>query len=225
MFEKIEQYGDQAILISWKKKINKFTSYDISIFNQKIQQVHNHEIIETVQAYCSLTIYVRGKQAIETTIIWLKGIYTSEDFIDTKKSKTWKIPVCYDEEFGIDLRHVAKQAKVNVNDVVELHCECIYRVEFIGFLPGFPYLSGLNSKLYTPRLKKPRASIPQGSVAIGGCQTGIYPVESPAGWHVIGRTPVKLFDSSKQAPCFIKPMDKIKLLPITRLQFDKYSND
>jgi inhibitor of KinA len=136
-------------------------------------------------------------------------------------SRTWKIPVCYDLCLGLDLQQLADSKPLSVEEVIQLHCQPLYHVYFLGFLPGFPYLGGLDSRLATPRLASPRVQIPKGSVAIGDHQTGVYPNESPGGWNIIGRTPIELFDVKRSTPTFIQAGDKVKFNPINLDEFNK----
>ena len=131
-----------------------------------------------------------------------------------------EIPVCYDPEFALDLDHVASQAKLTPTKVVDLHSRAEYRVSCIGFVPGFPFLAGLPKELATPRRATPRKEIPAGSVAIGGAQTGIYPLRSPGGWNLIGRTPLQLFDPEKTPPAFLCAGDRVRFRAITREEFE-----
>ena len=135
-------------------------------------------------------------------------------------ARSIEIPVCYDPEFALDLDHVASQAKLTPTKVVDLHSRAEYRVSCIGFVPGFPFLAGLPKELATPRRATPRKEIPAGSVAIGGAQTGIYPLRSPGGWNLIGRTPLHLFDPEKTPPAFLHAGDRIRFRAITREEFE-----
>ncbi len=132
-----------------------------------------------------------------------------------------QIPVCYEAEFAIDLEQVAQRAGIHRKEVVDLHCDAEYRVHCVGFTPGFPFLGGLPRKIATPRRDVPRKEIPAGSVAIGGMQTGIYPVKSPGGWNVIGRTPLRLFDPQKNPPALLRAGDRVRFHPITREEFER----
>jgi inhibitor of KinA len=131
-----------------------------------------------------------------------------------------KIPVCYDPEFALDLDSVAQHAQISPREVVDLHSAAEYRVSCIGFVPGFPFLSGLPKKLATPRRATPRKEIPGGSIAIGGAQTGIYPLRSPGGWNLIGRTPVRLFEPDRNPPTLLRAGDRVRFRVITREEFD-----
>jgi inhibitor of KinA len=132
------------------------------------------------------------------------------------------IPVCYDIEFGPDLPDVARHAGLSVEEVIRLHSSPTYLVYFLGFSPGFVYLGGLPEALDTPRLATPRASIAGGSVGIAGSQTGIYPVDSPGGWRLIGRTPLRMFDPEAEPPTRLQPGDRMKFAPIDQAQFEEF---
>jgi inhibitor of KinA len=133
-----------------------------------------------------------------------------------------EIPVCYDAEFGFDLDRVAEHTKLSKREVVHLHSTGEYRVACIGFVPGFTFLAGLPKSLATPRRDVPRKEIPPGSVGIGGAQTGIYPLRSPGGWNLIGRTPLQLFDASKNPPTVLHPGDRVRFRAITRTEFESF---
>ncbi len=133
--------------------------------------------------------------------------------------KLVQIPTVYGGEHGPDLPFVAQHAGLFEADVIRLHSETEYYVYMIGFTPGYVYLGGLPERLHTPRLSSPRIKVPRGSVAVGGSQTGIYPVESPGGWRIIGRTYLTLFDSSKEIPTLMLPGDKVRFVPITEAEY------
>jgi KipI family sensor histidine kinase inhibitor len=130
------------------------------------------------------------------------------------------IPVCYDLEFGPDLRDVANHAKIPEREVIRLHSSVTYRVHFLGFTPGFAYLGGLPEALHAPRLASPRKHVPAGTVAIAGSQAGVYPVDSPGGWQLIGRTPVRIFDPGAMRPTLLEPGDLVRFSAIDRTLFD-----
>jgi inhibitor of KinA len=131
-----------------------------------------------------------------------------------------EIPACYDPEFALDIERVAEHAQISASEVVDLHSSAEYRVSCIGFTPGFPFLSGMPKKLAIPRRETPRKEIPAGSVGIGGAQTGIYPLRSPGGWNLIGRTPLKLFDPAKNPPALLQAGDRVRFRAVTREEFE-----
>ena len=130
-----------------------------------------------------------------------------------------EIPVCYGGDFGEDLGFVAAHGGLTEEEVIRIHSGRDYRIYMLGFLPGFPYLGGLDSRLFTPRLSAPRVKIPAGSVGIGGEQTGIYPLESPGGWQLIGRTPLTLFSPERGGALPYKPGDRIRFVPISPQEY------
>lgn len=147
----------------------------------------------------------------------------ARDFVPAEDSsaRRWEIPVCYGGEFGPDLAEVAELHGISEKEVIFLHSRVDYRVCFLGFSPGFPYLSGLPAELATPRLETPRKLVPAGSVAIGGEQTGIYPVDSPGGWRIIGQTPHQLFTPLADEPTLLRPGDTVRFVPISREHWSK----
>jgi inhibitor of KinA len=144
-------------------------------------------------------------------------IYSSGFAKKESKPKTWKIPVCYDEEFGIDLKEIAVSKKCGVKDIIYMHTSPKYLIYFTGFLPGFLYLGGLPATLLIPRRSSPRLQIIKGAVAIGGQQTGIYPTESPGGWNIIGNSPLEFFNPTQNPPCFSETGDYLKFYAIDRV--------
>jgi inhibitor of KinA len=141
-----------------------------------------------------------------------------------RERRVVEVPVCYDEEFAPDLSVVAKASGLGLDKVVQLHASAEYRVGFIGFAPGFPYLVGLPPQLATPRRAVPRQMVPAGAVAIGGGQTGIYPSASPGGWNVIGRTPLRLFETTRAEPALLRAGDGVRFHTINRAEFDALSS-
>ena len=136
-------------------------------------------------------------------------------------SSAIEIPICYDEKFALDLDEISNHVRLPPDRVIAMHSAARYRVSCLGFTPGFPYLTGLPGELATPRRPVPRKQVPSGSVGIGGNQTGIYPVTSPGGWNVIGRTPVRLFAPSKHPPALLCPGDYVQFRPISRAEFEE----
>ncbi len=215
----IQQIEQSSFLITWKNEINPNTSREIYHFNKAILKLFPDLIIDSVPAYCSLTLYVNHGIAAQLFIDELLELYENTDFYTKIKSSHWEIPVCYHPSLGLDLISLSRGLNFSVEKIISLHSTPIYTVDFIGFLPGFPYLSGLNKKLHAPRLSSPRVRVKKGSIGIGSNQTGIYPLESPAGWNLIGNTPIDLFDSRKPNPCLLSPMDTLKFIPISLSQY------
>lgn len=142
---------------------------------------------------------------------------------NTTEPRSHTLPVCYDPALAPDLSRVAELAGLSVRQVIERHASGSYRVEVIGFSPGFGYLSGLDASLHTPRLDSPRARIPAGSVGIAGEHTGAYPQATAGGWNLIGRTPAPLFDTQRDPPALLRLGDSVRFEPIDRSTFDRLS--
>ena len=140
----------------------------------------------------------------------------------SQKGRIITIPVRYGGSFGPDLPEVAEYHGMTPSEVIALHSAVTYRVYMIGFSPGFPFLGGLDPRLHTPRKKSPREKVPAGSVGLADQQTGIYSLDSPGGWQLIGRTPVKLFDLSREEPLLLGAGDRVLFQPITEKEFENY---
>ena len=132
-----------------------------------------------------------------------------------------EIPVCYDTSLGIDLKEISKQKKLSIEDIIRIHASTIYDVYMLGFLPGFAYMGTVDEKIITPRKEKPRLHVAAGSIGIAGAQTGIYPIDSPGGWQLIGKTPLQIFNKEKINPCLLKAGDKVQFVAIDKNEFEK----
>ncbi len=174
-------------------------------------------VIEHVPAWTSLTVYYDpariGYRAICTRIAAAAANLGEQS---AAPARMVTIPVCYGGEFGPDLEDVARGAGLTVDEAVALHSGAQYVVGMMGFSPGFAYLAGLPARLVTPRLATPRLSVPAGSVGIGGSQTGVYPIATPGGWRIIGRTTLRLFDPAAENPFLLQPGDAVSFEAITR---------
>ncbi|PQB07984.1 allophanate hydrolase [Polaribacter filamentus] len=218
-------FGAKAILIEWKAIIEEATLKDILEFKDKINSQKSESYLDFSVGYNSLTIIFKDiildfNQEVEK----LKLIYTLNSTIKPVQKFLWEIPVCYDLEFGIDLEEMSKSLNLEISEIIKMHSEGIYTVFFIGFLPGFLYLGGLNSKLFFDRKPNPRLNVEVGSVGIGGEQTGVYPVNSAGGWNIIGKAPISFFDLEASNPCFAKSGDQIKFSAITKKEFLELEN-
>jgi len=180
-------------------------------------------LIETVPAYRSLLItYDPLITDVATVTHWIEDMQENMDRIQIPEPKTVEIPVVYGGEYGPDLEWVAQCHKISTREAIKLHTETIYQVYMIGFTPGFPYMGELPEQLTVPRRETPRTVIPEGSVAIAQRQTGIYPVESPGGWHILGRTPLKLFHPTQSPPTLIEMGDVVRFFPIKEREFRQW---
>ena len=142
----------------------------------------------------------------------------------SNKKRNWKIPICYNSELALDIKNVSKILKIDTKEFIKKHKESSYIVDMIGFLPGFLYLGGLNNSLSLPRKKVPRKIIPKGSIGIAEKQTGIYNIESPGGWNIIGRTPLELFDKKSEPPLKMRQGDTITFYEVDINEFNRINN-
>lgn len=221
---KYKPFGERSILVEWPSEINENILNDVLVFKNKLQNQSIELKIEVKSAYNSILItYSFTIDNINDKILALKAPYSTKINFQKTSYRLWKIPVSYDEEFALDLDEICKQKNLSKTEIIQLHSETIYTVFFIGFLPGFLYLGGLDEKLHFPRKASPRLQVKKGSVAIGGNQTGVYPNESPGGWNIIGNSPINFFDSNKEAPCFAKSGDRIQFVPISLKDYDEIS--
>lgn len=220
---KILPAGDQALVVEFGQEISEELNRKVQILNQKITDRKIEGIVETVPTFRSLLVTydpaVIGFQKLKQI---LEKIQADVDMSGDQGHHVVEIPVCYGGEFGEDLPDVAAHAGLSEEEVIRLHSEKEYNIYMLGFLPGFPYLGGLDPRLHTPRLANPRTKIPAGSVGIGGEQTGIYPLDSPGGWRLIGRTPLKLYDPDREEPFLYQAGDYIRFVPITREEYEAY---
>ncbi|GAA4811234.1 5-oxoprolinase subunit PxpB [Litoribaculum gwangyangense] len=213
-------FGERAILVEWPQEINELILADIIHFKQKIKKSKLKLLVELKSSYNSLLIiYSNSIKNLEHEIVIIDKIYGSEKISAKNESKLWKIPVCYDTDFALDLEFISKEKKLSKKEIIKRHSQPIYTVYFIGFLPGFLYLGGLDKSLEIPRKSSPRLHIEKGAVAIGGNQTGVYPNTSPGGWNVIGNSPLNFFDASNVNPCFAQAGDRIKFYPVSLKEY------
>ncbi|MFY0630535.1 MAG: 5-oxoprolinase subunit PxpB [Flavobacteriaceae bacterium] len=202
-------FGESAVLIEWPAKIDEDIIDDIVGFEKAISKKVN--LLDTVIAYNSLMLrYHEPIKGFDSVIDQLKELYAIEKTEKKTNKRVWRIPVCYDVKFGLDLEEIAVAKKLSVDEVIQLHSEPEYLIYFLGFQPGFLYLGGLSKQIQMARRPNPRLRVEKGSVGIGGEQTGVYPQDSSGGWNIIGKSPIDFFDVSKEQPCFAKAGDKIQ---------------
>lgn len=217
----IHSLSEDAVLIHFGHK-NQNLKVQNAIF--QIECFPFPGLRELVPAYQTLTVYydpfiVNGAFPFEKVKIHLETILKSLNTTTVTSNRFIEIPVCYESEFAPDLIDLAASNNLTVEEAVQLHSSVIYDVMFIGFSPGFPFLSGLDDRLHFPRKMVPRLKVHQGSVGIAGKQTGIYSLDSPGGWQIIGRTPIKLFKIKNEPPTLLKAGDKVKFYPISQKEF------
>jgi inhibitor of KinA len=217
-----QAFGNKAILIEWPNKIDEEILDDIIGFLQCILSNEKSLLSNYTSGYNSILFQYNSIINTSQKGHYLLSLYNSTERKNKYIPKSWDIPVCYEENFGFDLPSFVNRG-LSSQEVVNLHTSKAFRVFMIGFLPGFIYLGGLPPELHMDRKENPRSHIPKGSIAIGGEQTGIYPMDSPGGWHVIGRTPLSLFDISKKKPISISQGDYIRFYAIDKDVFQNLS--
>ena len=222
-FPVFKKFGSNAVLLEWPELISREIQAEVSQYSNLVEDLLYQDIIETVMTYQSLAIYLRKEVNIEDFIDRLSKMDLSE-YIIPEEGRIMVIPVCYERNMAEDIEHICFHTGLTEAEIITLHSEVTYDVAFIGFLPGFAYLNGLPRSLNVPRRKTPRRKVPKGAVAIGGQQTGIYPMESPGGWNIIGRCPLELFDINKTQPCLLKAGDRIRFQQITESVFQEISD-
>jgi inhibitor of KinA len=230
---KIYGLSEKSVTIRFGTAIDHDLLYLIADFNQLLLQNPFSGLITTVPAYTTLTVFfdplsvmlsdLPGELCFEKVSAHLNKIAK----IKREKSKIiadkMVIPVCYGGDFGQDLLTVARTNKLSETEVVDIHTAGQYIVFMIGFVPGFAYMGGMDARLSTPRKEVPNAKIPAGSVGIAGNQTGIYPMETPGGWQIIGRTPLKMFDINRLQPSLLKGGDTVTFKAIGVKEFNAYA--
>ncbi len=217
---KILTEGDSSILLVFKQEISPDINGKITAFVHLLKEQQIEGVIDMIPAFASLLInydprMIRYEELKERLEILLKLEVEEQQ----KLKKIFEIPVCYGGEYGPDLEAIAEHAGLSAKEVIDIHTSKDYLIYMLGFLPGFSYLGGLDERIHTPRLANPRIRIPAGSVGIGGSQTGIYPLDSPGGWQLLGLTPVKTYDPKREKPILFEAGDYIRFVPVDEAEF------
>ena len=222
--------GDAALTIDFGNAINEAVNKNVLRLFSKLQN-SSPFILDVIPAYSSLTVCYdavalrsANRSAFKTITTMIEPLLREEESDVESQPRRIKIPVCYSNRFALDMDELATQKNVSVEEVIRLHTAKTYRVYMIGFLPGFAYMGSVDERISTPRKMEPRVNVPAGSVGIAGEQTGIYPLASPGGWNIIGRTPLKLFDAAKEDSVALCPGDEISFYSITQDEFENYQS-
>ncbi len=214
--------GDAGILAEFGDGIEENVNLRVRVFDFALLNSEFPEVVETVPAYRSLLVlYDPLRSSYSALLEKLKSLEARLPGMRVPAARLVRIPICYGGDNGPDLRTVAKHARLSPDEVIRIHKSANYFVYMIGFTPGFPYLGGMPADIATPRLKRPRLHVPAGSVGIAGSQTGIYPLKSPGGWQIIGRTPMRLFAPGKPDPVELRPGDRVEFYEITAAEFEE----
>jgi len=220
---KIEALGDSALIINLADEISNSSGLAcILSAAETIEGAKLPGVVDVTSSYESVAVFFdlsRAEPDIEDKV---RALIASARVRVSGRKRRVEIPVCYDEEFALDIERVANHTSLTPEAVVALHSSAQYTVTCIGFMPGFPFLAGLPRQLCVPRLESPRTKVAAGSVAMANAQAGIYPLESPGGWNVLGRTPQRLFRVNESPPTFLRPGDRVRFRTITRDEFEAY---
>jgi inhibitor of KinA len=215
--------GDRSVLVELGDEMSPQVNKKVRETYLLLKKNPLEGILDIVPAYRSfLVIYDPLKLDLAVIKSRVEDIQEKRGGIEIPKPKTMEIPVVYGGEYGPDLAWVAHYHDRSIEEVIALHTRTVYQVYMIGFMPGFPYMGELSEDLATPRRETPRTIIPQGSVAIAQRQTGIYPVESPGGWQILGRTPLKLFNPHHAPPSLLAMGDLVRFFPIEEEEFKQW---
>ncbi|HXT18444.1 MAG TPA: 5-oxoprolinase subunit PxpB [Gemmatimonadaceae bacterium] len=221
--------GDHAVLVTLGDSIGEATHRRVQAAVARIDHARIRGVVDLVPAFASVAVhydpravegdggspYARLRDRLRRELSDL----TNEEL---PPARVVEIPVCYGDELGPDLDEVATMHEMSAADVIRLHSDALYLVYMVGFMPGFAYLGGLPELIATPRRSSPRSAVPAGTVGIGGSQTGVYPLVSPGGWNLIGRTPRKMFDIGRDEATLLATGDRVRFRPITRAEFDDW---
>lgn len=228
----ITPLGDNALIMEVGNVIDESTHRRVqAVWRTLAAEPSLPAVRELVPAYTTVTLFYDPAAAVaagapaDDIVDWLgakiRDRLKSPPKMEKARPRTVEVPVCYGGEFGPDLARVASLARLTPEEVIKRHSKATYLVHLIGFAPGFPYLGGLPKDLRTPRHAKPRMAVPPGSVGIGGEQTGIYPMTTPGGWNLIGRTPLRVFRPEQNPPVLLAAGDQVKFSAITPAEFAK----
>ena len=215
----ITPLGDSALLLRVGDSLG-----EVLATVRKLEAAKILGVVDIAPAFASVAVFFASPRELANCTATIQAVLRGRNPADrrTLKRRELEVPVCYEAEFGLDLEVVAQQSQLSPREIALRHADAAYQVRCVGFTPGFPYLSGLPKALATPRRAVPRVAVPPGSVAIGGAQTGIYPLASPGGWNIIGRTPLRLFDAAREPAALFQAGDRVRFVAITGAEFARW---
>lgn len=224
--------GDRALLIEVGSEVSEASADLVRRIDERLSGAKLPGLIECVPAFCSLAVHydparvagddaaLRARLPYDVLSEAIASLLEGLDAEAAAPGRVVEIPVCYGGDHGEDLAALALGRGMSAEQFIALHAAPTYFVGMLGFLPGFPYLGGMDERLVSARRATPRPEVPAGSVAIGGTHTGIYTFPSPGGWHLIGRTPLRLFDLARRPPSLLMVGDRVRFVPIPPQAFD-----
>ncbi len=212
--------GDTAMVVEFGDRIDRALSDRVLRLGARVRAVEVPGVVETVPTYRSLMVHY--DPMVTDSVALRKNVEAllDDNAADAGATRLWRVPACYEASHAPDLAEVAERTGLSVDEVIRLHTETLFHIYMIGFVPGYPYMGDLPEALMLPRRVDPRIRVPAGSIAIASNMTAIYPLESPGGWHLIGTTPIRLFDEALERPALFSPGDKVRFEPVTAAQFD-----
>jgi inhibitor of KinA len=212
--------GDTALVVEFGDTIDRARSDRVLRLAATVRAAQLPGVVETVPTYRSLMVHYDPLATDSVSLVERLGQMLDDGKADARQVKLWRIPACYDACHAPDLADVAERTGLGTDEVVRLHSGTRFHVYMVGFVPGYPYMGDLPEALMLPRRPDPRIRVPPGSIAIASAMTAIYPLESPGGWHLIGTTPIRLFNPQWQRPVLLSPGDAVSFEPVSAAEFD-----
>ena len=211
--------GDTALTVEFGERIDRGVSETVLRLTARVREATFPGVVETVPTFRSLTVHYDPLATSAAILIPGIGALVDGARDEAVPSRLWRIPACYATNHAPDLADVARRTGLSTDEIIRLHGGIRFHVYMLGFAPGYPYMGDLPAAMALPRRTDPRTRVPAGSIAIAGTMTAIYPVESPGGWHLIGATPIRLFDARRSRPALFKPGDAVRFEPIGAREF------
>jgi inhibitor of KinA len=207
--------GDTALVVEFGEGIDPRLSALVLSLARRLETAAIPGIVEMVPTFRSLMVHYEPLRLSHAELERRLGTMLEGSMAEERPGRRWHLPACYDAEFGPDLAEVAERTNLSVAQVIERHSATLFHVYMMGFLPGFPYMGALPRELELPRRVNPRLRVPAGSVSIAMAMTNVYSLESPGGWHLIGRTPVPLWNLQRAEPALLAAGDKVLFIPVS----------
>lgn len=213
--------GDTAVVVEFGDRIERSLSERVLRLAARLHVAALPGVIETVPTYRSLLVRYDPLQTGQAALQRQLEALLDDAGAAVASTRLWRVPACYEATHAPDLQDVAQRTCLSQAEVIRMHCATLFHVYMVGFVPGYPYMGDLPQPLVLPRRADPRTRVPAGSIAIASTMTAVYPIESPGGWHLIGSTPIRLFDAREPRPALFSPGDKVRFEPIGAAEFEQ----